>query len=328
MNDKTIELNKWLQIILLVTLLLTNSISLDLSAADAEKDADAVEETPVKQEEPVEPLELRNDRIIAKQLTEGETKWLKVGKSEFLGIFKSDNSGKALGSILILPSPNSSPNTPGALNYLSNELSESGWHTLAISLPEFDFSGPAPEHPNEEIGKAEEKTEQENNELAAITKTDDNNSTMPDPKTWYEQQQTKNMERLLERILVSETELQVSGGKYLILAQGATAELLLELVSSKVINPQGLITLNIEHPVAQRQSKIPNNLAKVTIPTLDVFNVLTNELAKKRKLKQKGNNYRQIYVPGNGIHYIGSEPSLYKRINGWLKINFSKQNSN
>ena len=92
MNDKTIELNKWLQILLLVTLLFTNAISLDLSAADAEKDADAVEEKPVKQEEPVEPLELRNDRIIAKQLTEGETKWLKVGKSEFLGIFKSDNS--------------------------------------------------------------------------------------------------------------------------------------------------------------------------------------------------------------------------------------------
>jgi hypothetical protein len=329
MNNKTIQLSNGIQILVLVTLISINSISLNLSAADADADADAsaVEETPVKQEEPVEPFELRNDRIIAKQLKEGEAKWLKAGNSEYLGIFKSDSSGEALGSILILPSPKSAPNAPGALNYLSNELSENGWNVLAISLPELNFSGPAPKHPNEGESKEEQPEVEESKQTEAV-KVVDKNSEMLDPKIWFEQQQTKNMEKLLERILVSETELQVSGGKYVILAQGATAELLLELISNKVINPHGLITLNIHHPVAQRMSKIPSNLAKVTIPNLDIFNVSTNILAKKRKSKQKGSNYRQIYVPGKGIHYRGSEILLYKRVNGWLKNNFSKGSSN
>lgn len=322
MNDKTTQLNNWLQILVLITLFSINAISFDLSAADA--DTDVVEETQVKPEEPLESLELRNDRIIAKQLTEGETKWLKVGKSEFLGVFKSDSSGKALGSILILPSPKSAPNSPGAINYLSNELSESGWNTLAISLPEFNFSGPSPQHPNEQQSKVVEQQEPDENKQAEAVKVEDEISAMPNSKTWYEQQQTKNMEKLLERILASETELRDFGGKYLILAQGASAELLLELISSKVINPQGLIILSVQHPVLQRMSIIPSNLAKVTIPTLDIFNVSANEQAKKRKSKQKGNNYRQIYVPGNGIQYRGSEPLLYRSINGWLKSNFSK----
>jgi hypothetical protein len=321
MNDKTIQLNNGLQILLLAVLFSINAISLNLSAADAAEEA--VEETPPKQEEPVEPIELRNDRIIAKQLTEEETKWLKVGESEFLGVFKSDNSGKTLGSILILPSPNSAPNSPGALNYLSNELSENGWNTLAISLPEFNFSGPAPEHPSAAESKQEQQ-EVDENKQAETVEVADTTPAMPDSKTWYVQQQTQNMEKLLERILVSEGELRAFGGQYLILAQGTTAELVLELISSKVINPQGLITLSIQHPVAQMMSKIPSNLAKITIPNLDIFNESTNELAIKRKSKQKGKNYRQIYVPGNGVDYRGSEPLLFKRVNGWLKSKYSK----
>jgi len=319
MKYKATGLSNWLHILVLIVLFAIQAVS--LSASEAEE---TEEQVPTQQEEPVEPFELRNDRVIALQITEGEIKWMKTGKSEFLGILKSDSSGRALGGVLILASPNSAPNSPGAINYLSNELSENGWHTLSISVPEFNFSGPAPKHPDAKLDKAEKQSESDENKQVEGAKVDDKRSGMPDSKIWYKEQQTKNMEKLLQRVLVSEAELQALGGQYIIIAQGATAELLLELISSNVINPQGLITLDIQHPVDQRMSSIPAHLAKVTIPTLDVFNVPSSELAKKRKLKQKGNNYRQTYVPANGIHYKGSEHLLYKKIKGWLTINFSK----
>ncbi len=47
------------------------------------------EEDTVKPVKPLEPLGLRQDRLLASQLLDGEAKWLKAGKTEFLGIFNA-----------------------------------------------------------------------------------------------------------------------------------------------------------------------------------------------------------------------------------------------
>jgi len=53
--------------------------------------------------------------------------------------------------------------------------------------------------------------------------------------------------------------------------------------------------LAIGHPINQQLSKIPNNLAAVKISVVDIYNVSGIAAAGKRKQKQKGLNYRQLY---------------------------------
>jgi len=269
-------------------ILITN---VTITAAENEYSEDAsTETTKVK---PVEPPSLRNDRILAEQLGDSQAKWLTAGDTEFLGIFNPDTSGMPIGSLLILPTPGQSAKSPGILTQLIDELSSKGWHTLGISLPAFDFSAPSPV---------------------------ESQPVLPESNKWYADQETKNMAKLLERIMAAEGELLAKGGKYVILAQGATAELVLELISSQVIKPSALITLNLQHPIKQRVSLIKKNLAAVKIPILDIYNLSNKNIAKNRKLNV--DYYHQIAIPGSGIDFRGSELLVIKRIRGWLKKTF------
>lgn len=283
-------------------------------------------------EEPVEPAGLRNDRILASQLADSDAIWMKAGGTEFLGIFNKDSSGKAAGSLLILPAPGNSPVTPGVLPLLASELPYKGWHTLGISLPQFDFSPPAPIHAKANDANssnasssnesATEDTKKDTAETQANTETDKQQNVIPEADKWYTKQTTSNMEKLLERLMAAEAKLLEKGGHYVLLAQGTTAELVLELISSKVIKPAGLITLNIDHPVPQRAGKIPANLAAVKIPVLDIYNMANKQKADKRKLKQFSSSYRQLFIPGNDVNFRGSEDLSLRRIKGWLDKNF------
>ncbi|MCP3674537.1 MAG: DUF3530 family protein [Gammaproteobacteria bacterium] len=286
----------------LLALLLILFIDVEIIAAESE----------ASKAELVEPPSLRNDRILAEQLGDSQAKWLTAGKTEFLGIFNADTSGKTVGSLLILPTPGRSAKSLGILTQLIDELSSKGWNTLGISLPIFDFSAPSPSFP-----EAQTTTE-------ALGEESDNAPTespqvIPDAKKWYADQETKNMAKLLERILAAEDELLAKGDKYVLLAQGATAELVLELISSRVIKPAGLITLNLQHPIKPRTSLIVKNLSAIKIPVLDVSNLSNKGPAHNRKLKLNSDNYKQLVIPGSGIDFRGSELLVIKRIRGWLK---------
>ncbi len=287
----------------------------------AEEDTAGEEEVvkPAKPVQPVEPAGLRKDRLMAGQLVDGEAKWLKAGKTEFLGIYNADSSGSTVGSLLILPAPGHSPVTPGILSLISSELATKGWDTLAISLPEPDFSEPAPARPEPQTsGKTKNEDAAEPEDKAEVTKTEVFVPVIPDAEKWYADQATSNMEKLLHRLLAAEAELRTKGGQYVLVAQGATAEQVLELISSNAIKPVGLISLNIEHPVRQRSVKIPVNLSAVKIPVLDIYRQV-NTAVRKRKEKQHDGNYRQLFIPANDINFRGSEQILLKRIRGWLK---------
>jgi len=295
-------------------------LSVQITAAESE----STEETATEEKKPVKPMEplgLRNDRLLAKQLGDSEAKWLSTGKTQFLGVFNADRSGKALGSLLILPSPSRNVVAAGLWPQFATELSFKGWNTLGISLPIFEFSAPAPNFPKAKV-TIEESTEETAEETSEVSTK--SNETIPDEVKWYSDQATKNMAKLAERLIPAEVELLKNNGRYVIVAQGTTAEIVLELISSKVIKPSGLITLNIQHPVYQRSSKIPKNLAAIKIPILDIYNFSNDVSVSKRKAAQRGKKYRQLYIPGNDMNFRGSEKLLIKRIRGWLKTTYSK----
>ena len=303
-----------MKIILSGLLALSLILFIDVEIIAAENETSEDTNTEKVETKPVEPPSLRNDRILAEQLGDSQAKWLTAGNTEFLGIFNPDTSGKPIGSLLILPTPGRSAKALGILTQLIDELSSKGWHTLGISLPIFDFSAPSPSFPK---AKTTTEASEEQTPIESLP-------VLPDAKKWYADQETKNMAKLLERVMAAETELLAKGGKYVILAQGATAELVLELISSQVIKPAGLITLNLQHPIKQRASLIVTNLAAIKIPILDISNLSNKGPAQNRKLKLNADNYDQLDIPGSGIDFRGSELLVIKRIRGWLKNTLAK----
>ncbi len=287
-----------------------------IQAAEDDDTADAVEETI---DNTTVPMDLIKDRAIASQLRGSEAKWLTLGDTEFLGVFNENKTNHAFGSILILPAPGSTPLEQGVLPVLAKELPKKGWHSLSFTTPQLDFSGPSPKFPATKIMPKMDESSEETKPQAAEQPMKNG---LSDPKVWFEKQQTKNMELILERLLMAEAELLRQGGQYVLIAQGASAELVLELISSKVIKPSGFISLNIRHTNSQRELQIPQNLAAVQMPILDLYNNSYMQEAEVRKLLQKNTKYRQIYIPGNGINFRGSEALLTRRVSGWLKNNF------
>ncbi len=207
----------------------------DMRIFAAEEDIST--ESPVvessKPAKPVEPAGLKQDRILASQLVDSEARWLKAGKTEFLGIYNADSSGNNRGSLLILAAPGHSAITPGILPKLAADLSTKGWHTLGISLPEFDFSGPAPPYLKQQSleKNTDDSVKPDSVEASETPKINNIASELPEARKWYADQETTNMSKLLERILAAEAELFSIGDEYKVLAQGVTAELLLELIN-------------------------------------------------------------------------------------------------
>jgi len=287
-----------------LTLLLVLQMTLANAAEDTEGsniEGSNTENADQKKEASVTKVstELLRDKAIAAQLSftqeNLELKWLKVGTTQFLSLFYPNTSRTSFGSLLILPSPSISPMTEGMLPTIAKYVSTRGWHALTFNTPELDFSQPS-----------------------LALKSD------ADISKWQQQQQTTNMELVLDRLLVAEKELLARGGRYVLLAQGVSAEVVLELISSKVIKPQGLIVLNIGHPSSKRVKQVSAKMAKISIPILDLYNNSNAELAKYRKMQMLIKNYRQVYIPGSDNNFRGSETMLSRRINGWLVQQFSK----
>lgn len=287
---------------------------------------DTQEEQNAQPEEviPLEPEHLRRDRALAEQVEDAEVKWLLEGDKQFLGIFKQDISDNTLGSVLMLPPPGDSPLTPALLPQLALTLSTAGWNSLAISLPEMDFSAPKPAFPEAASVPVKEPADSGTEESSETPVSQPATAliAIPEPEKWYSEQQTLNMEKLLERMMAAEAELLASGKQYILMAQGISSELVLELISNGAIKPAGLIILDIQHPNRQRWLSIPKNLAAIDIPVLDIYKLTDTDAATKRKLLNKSPDYRQLPLPLKGDNFLGSEKLLIKQIRGWLKRHY------
>ncbi|MEY4588655.1 MAG: hypothetical protein RL497_731, partial [Pseudomonadota bacterium] len=137
------------------------------AAAETTKEAEAPKETAppppplpalgVRREQQMKVLLQKwyGEQIIALQTPEGA----------FVGLWQDDTSGKPMGAVLMLHDSSQMPDWPAQLHPLQHYLSQHGWASLAISLPDPDARSlpPRPEPPKlpppppaTEDGKAQE----------------------------------------------------------------------------------------------------------------------------------------------------------------------------
>lgn len=59
---------------------------------------------------------------------------LEANGAKFTSLWKKDQSGEALGAVLILPSDGQTANWPNTIDVIRNELPQDGWSTLSIDI--------------------------------------------------------------------------------------------------------------------------------------------------------------------------------------------------
>ncbi|MDF0533050.1 DUF3530 family protein [Shewanella sp. A32] len=164
------------------------------------------------------------------------------------------------GSVIIIPPPGQQAMSPGLLNYLRQNLNLSGWTTFSLTPPA------QPQEPNfttaaTEVSKAGDgKTPPPGN--STLSKRSD--------ADW--QQLQKSQEDYLRQGLTQlQSSAQAFAGKQLLIAEGASAALVLNLLTRKgIAKPDLLVLINPYSEPSAANAEIPAQLAKLPLTVLDL----------------------------------------------------------
>lgn len=72
---------------------------------------------------------------LAGDIKVGDAQWLKADGERFLAIFTKSTSGSNMGGVILLPSMGNNPDWPDVIAPLRKALPDHGWNTLSIDLP-------------------------------------------------------------------------------------------------------------------------------------------------------------------------------------------------
>lgn len=78
---------------------------------------------------------VKPDEQLAAAITVGEPQWLEANGERFLGIYTKSTTGTSLGGAIILPSLGDHPDWPDVIGPIRKALPNHDWNTLAIELP-------------------------------------------------------------------------------------------------------------------------------------------------------------------------------------------------
>lgn len=234
----------------------------------------------------LQPRSVSQEQALQRQLPADEHRQLGEGDSAFLGLFLPAARPDPLGSVLLIADVGEHANWPELIEPARVRLSETGWNTLAIGLP--DAPPPA-------IG------------------TDDEDSAA---------RQARFEEQVAERLNLGLALLGETGATPVAVIARGQAGIWLMHLSEQLPSVDALIT---HQPRATNTGeRLDPLLEHWQKPLLDIATkgaLGRSEAARQRQLIAQRNghqHYRQILVsnPGNTAQ---TQQMLIKRIDGWLR---------
>jgi len=108
-------------------------------ATQQPKTTDAAPASPAEakadiQQPPVNPV-LRRQQQLAERLKRKDPIWLKTPTQQRLALYHQDQTGKRLGTVILVADVGLQVGQPGLVSTLAKALPASGWSTLSITLP-------------------------------------------------------------------------------------------------------------------------------------------------------------------------------------------------
>ncbi|MDN3378307.1 MULTISPECIES: DUF3530 family protein [unclassified Pseudoalteromonas] len=278
---------------------------------------------------------------ISRLMPQGEIKPLQVGEQEFISLYREYMSAEQRGVVLIIPDWQHLPTNNDGINFLRTHLNDFGYTTIAMTVPDIDWQASAEQSTEEDDSETEIATAEQ--EGAAIEP-----SSEADKETVTEQTDAsenavtpKHVDALAyinddviddykENLVVRFEALYQSaldeGGKIVLIAQGASAGVLLEHYASFPNNNiDAFISLSSYLPNPERNQQLNTLVSTISPPLLDIFysndnpDLLLSVADRKRWVKRHSKyDYRQRELFG-----LRSEPQqherLSKEIDGFLR---------
>lgn len=280
---------------------------------------------------------------LAKRVPEKEQQQLTAGEETFLALWKPANVGDPSGVVILVPGDGETADWPIAMAPLREKLPDSGWHTLALSLPDPQGDEP-PLRPIEEAPPAgEEKKDDaakpaeppaDSTEQAPAT-TPENAATpadnTPPPSGISEEQRETHATRVSARIEAAIAFAQEKKAKAIVLlghgSGGYWAARYLADNQPKSIS--NLMLVAVEKPVGfspALEDLVPN----LKLATADFYyreSAIERDAAKARvqaSKRQKHPAYIQVALVAIPGDRPTEQEQLYRRVKGWMSQHLQK----
>ena len=269
---------------------------------------------------------------IQRFLPSGEVRTLLAGEDEFISLYRQSMAASQRGIVLIIPDWQHLPTNNAGINFLRKQLNEIGYATLAMTMPDIDWHPvdmTTPESP--ESSEAESTTQS--------SQQGDEQSTPAPPAETQQAPHFVTGEPNISEAVLDDYKLKLiarfnalynsamdEGGNIIVVAQGASAGLLIEHYASFPNNElNAFISLGSYLPNSVRNQHLNATLSTISPPLLDIFysegNPDTLQSVKDRKRwvrKHAKYDYRQRELFG-----VPSEPEqhqrLLKEVDGFLR---------
>ena len=254
------------------------------------------------------------DAELAAAITVGEPQWLEADGKRFLGIYTRSTTGSSVGGAIILPSLGRTPDWPDVIAPLRKALPAHSWNTLAIELP-------MPAKGADGLWQLEPYFTASRSRIQSAI-------------NYLQQQGISNIVLIGHGLGAAAAAVCVSG--------------------NDPLKVSGLAAISLGAPPgSEPKSYGPELLEKIHVPILDIygsrdFDEVTASAAARVTAARRGGlaamrsqqlealkrspqarllstdrngyiAYRQLKLMGADHSFRGAEPTLIKRIMGWLK---------
>jgi len=272
---------------------------------------------------------------LSRLMPKSEIRSLKAGETEFVSLHREYMSAEQRAVVLIIPDWQNLPTNNAGINFLRTHLNDLGYTTLAMTVPDIDW----------QASKKDSQTESPETDTTAAdsqqnTDTNEENSTSEQAATNADDM-VKHVEvieyvsndviddykeNLIARFEVLYQTALNDGDKIVLVAQGASAGVLLEHYASFPNDDlEAFISLSSYLPNNERNQQLNTLVSTISPPLLDVFysndnpDLLMSITDRKRWVKRHSKyDYRQRELFG-----LRSAPEqharLTKEIDGFLR---------
>lgn len=305
----------------------------------AEEEAVPKESVPAVERAPIGERSQEEASSLERQLPGREQQQLKAGEESFLALWQPANVSDPSGLVILLPGDGETADWPEAIGPVRRGLPNSGWSTLAVTLPD-PSEDPLPPRPlkTDDASKAEpavspEKAQEEglaNTEQAGSVEPNTDPAPPPLSRDAIQRTQTARVFARIEAALAFAR--QQKPKTIVLLGHGTGAYWATQfLVANEPEDVRNLLLVAAELP-AGYEPALEDSLPELKLATGDFYYkdqpadrdaALRRSHASKR---QKHPAYIQIAMKGLPGDRATEQEQLIRRIRGWLTLHLEADN--
>ena len=258
---------------------------------------------------------------LSRLMPQDELKPLLAGDTEFLSLYREHMSAQQRGVVLIIPDWQHLPTNNDGVNFLRTQLNDLGYATLAMTVPDIDWQAVPAETENAQSEPADSNQTANNESSAAPLKAPVHVDAIAQISNAIIDNYKLN---LIARFNALYQSALNEDGKIVVIAQGASAALLLEHYGEfPNTDIDAFVSLSSYLPNTERNQQLNAIISTISPPLLDIYysidnpDLLLSVADRKRWVKRHSKyDYRQRELFGLRSQ---QHERLTKEVDGFLR---------